>query len=179
MKLEAFIEVDTTMSTANNSYDDDSGDSIAEYLYSTIKDCQPTVVIPCELPDNLGTANFKIEVYGIYDYRNFLCSIRAIADIDLNIDIKIAEDLFYKDNKWTKNILTPKLSKGFSDYITKLNSNLNIYIPYKETFIFDSEFNEFYIRMDPTAPYAPEFVKFSLDEYINEDDIENELLVYN
>ena len=34
MKLEAFIEVDTTMSTANNSYDDDSGDSIAEYLYS-------------------------------------------------------------------------------------------------------------------------------------------------
>lgn len=172
MIVEFSQKVSTTMSLDNrNSTDAVSACDLAEYISQELFNHNQSVI--CSVQTRaFGKMVFEVKIKDnlcIDTY--FRCEICAIAKVDSDRDSNDVWNELYEE--------APEIAKQLVDsfvaFIKEMNASISIMCPSNESYIFKNKL--FYIEMDPTAPYQPEFVKFALDDSIDEDELAGELYV--
>ena len=170
MKIKTQLILPTSLTTANNYRDSDSSSNLSSYLNDAINKIDYQSEAKLSTP--IGDLVFTI----------FIDKLCAVSEDNFKIEIEIQNeysgdesedqvwDILSDSKDWQIKILDP-----VKQFVEHINSNLNLYVPYKESFKFEN--GRYWIEQDPLEPYKPEFVKFAIVFDADEDQIEENLIV--
>lgn len=170
MKIKTQLILPTSLTTANNYRDSDSSSNLSSYLNDAINKIDYQSEAKLSTP--IGDLVFTI----------FIDKLCAVSEDNFKIEIEIQNEYSgdeSEDQVW--DILSDskdwqiKILDSVKQFVEHINSNLNLYVPYKESFKFEN--GRYWIEQDPLEPYKPEFVKFAIVFDADEDQIEENLVV--
>lgn len=172
MKISVSVGLSTTLTTISNSSNSDSEENLANYISEQLLLNGNDTSVKCKVVSrDLGELIFRIYIdkYCI-DSSDFTCTITAVSEIeDLNNTVNDVWDNLEDDVRFNK-----ELADHIKTFVESLN-NVNIYVPKKESFRFEN--GRYFIEIDPICPYTPEFEKFNIENYFDEDTIAENIVV--
>lgn len=172
MRIRTSMYASTSLSKANNSCDTISDNNLCDFLNKQLKELNLKSSRDINTP--IGKLNFTayISNYAITGYRSdYKLEIRIVADYKSSETIQKIWDILEESDIWEEDI-----EHLCDELVSNINENLSLYIPYKESFKFES--NKYWIEQDPTNSHKPKFNKFVISNDFDTNHIKRNLIVY-